>query len=481
MGGRSKKLYKCLIKDNTPLVQRSRMALLLIGSTGNGKSTLGNFLIDPDDDHIFGDNGVEQTFPTSRSNVPETKSVSTATFRHEGQTFTVVDTPGLNEDDWKEDFSHMIDIVKKLRTVESVRACVFCVKFESRIDAQYKATIEYYSKLLPALFEGNVVIVMTDFSTDDRSVKMRQKRHIDEEEMKENAKDAIKRFAKLSFDPQLFTIDCQPKDENEQETSLVTRKAILDYSATLSIVSAEVLCVAKTDYIKQMDERECIVIEGKISGYKERLHEVNKPSQMLIEIINDKQLEKLNLEKELIRLKEDLNIKDCGELIIAEHRDVSRGWKFFKWLREDVDIVSEWKIDDVDTWTNGRCEWREVDRKPKRYIAQVKGKFMRGVHASVTLKTAKRNKYYLEVATLRGKITAKEALVRTIEDFLAVLQTTHTGFEGVLKDLERHIDECSKQLISLSSNYMTLEEAHSRLSAYQMMSLASKLSTLTAQ
>ena len=453
------------------------MALLLIGSTGNGKSTLGNFLIDPDDDHIFG----TQTFPTSKSNVPETKSVNTATFQHEEQTFTVIDTPGLNENDWQEDFSHMIDIVEKLRTVESVRACIFCVKFESRIDAQYKATIEYYSKLLPTLFEGNVVIVMTHFSTDDRSVKMRQKRHIDEEQMKENTKDAIKRFADLSFDPQLFTIDCQPEDEKEHETSLVTRKAILDYSATLDVVSVEVLRVAKTDYIKQMDEKKCVAMEGKISGYKQRLHEVNKPCQEIIDTINDKKLEKLDLEKELIRLKEDLNIKDCDELITAEHRDVSRGWKIFRWLKENVDIVSEWKIDDVDTWTNGRCEWREVDRKPKRYIAQVKGKFMRGVYASVTLKTAKRNKYALEVATLRGKITAKETLVKTIEEFLDFLRKTHTGFKVVIEDLERHIDECSKELISLASNYMTLEEAHSRLSTDGMtlLSLASKLSVAT--
>ena len=38
------------------------MSILLIGSTGNGKSTLGSFLVNPEKEHIFGDN---QTFKTA--------------------------------------------------------------------------------------------------------------------------------------------------------------------------------------------------------------------------------------------------------------------------------------------------------------------------------------------------------------------------------------------------------------------------------
>ncbi len=44
---------------------------LLIGSTGNGKSTLGNFLIDPADRNIFD----EQLFRTARDSRPETQNV----------------------------------------------------------------------------------------------------------------------------------------------------------------------------------------------------------------------------------------------------------------------------------------------------------------------------------------------------------------------------------------------------------------------
>ena len=48
------------------------MAVLLVGSIGNGKSTLGNFLLNPHEDHIF---GKKQTFKTAQTSRPETQHV----------------------------------------------------------------------------------------------------------------------------------------------------------------------------------------------------------------------------------------------------------------------------------------------------------------------------------------------------------------------------------------------------------------------
>lgn len=151
------------VKKETAISKKKKtVSLLMIGSTGNGKSTLGNFLLNPDDDHITGDN---QAFKTAQTNVPQTQKVDTKTFLHKESFFTVVDTPGLNESDDK-DLEHMIDIIKLLQTMKSVGACVLCTKFDAKIDAQYRATIAYYRKLLPELFEKNVVVVMTSFATD---------------------------------------------------------------------------------------------------------------------------------------------------------------------------------------------------------------------------------------------------------------------------------------------------------------------------
>ena len=145
-------------------------AILLIGSTGHGKSTLGNFLLNPEKEHIT----QNQTFPIARSNKPETQFVKIGVLedRNGNPLLQVIDTPGLNEGA-EDDLSHMIQIVKILQYVQSVSAGILCVKFDSKIDTQFKATIGYYRDFLPELFEANILIVMTNFAEDDDAVEMR--------------------------------------------------------------------------------------------------------------------------------------------------------------------------------------------------------------------------------------------------------------------------------------------------------------------
>lgn len=161
------------------------MAVLLIGSTGSGKSTLGNFLIDPDD------SSSTPAFAVATDNKPMTKSTKVAdvpiTATRDIENFTgekalvIIDTPGLNESK-SEDLLHMKDIIERLNKVKRIKACVFVVKFSAKIDQQYKDTIDYYSQLLPDLFKSNVLVVVTDYQTDKRSEAMRKRQRINVEE-----------------------------------------------------------------------------------------------------------------------------------------------------------------------------------------------------------------------------------------------------------------------------------------------------------
>ena len=140
--------------EAVPLLPLVEMALLLIGSTGNGKSTLGNFLLmDPSDSHTK-----KPKFRMARANKPETQEVTYEEFLHtDDRTYRVIDTPGLNESPVK-DVIHMCSLVKALNdpNLQGVTACLLCVKFNSKIDAQYKDTVGNAVGSFSWLFWSNV-------------------------------------------------------------------------------------------------------------------------------------------------------------------------------------------------------------------------------------------------------------------------------------------------------------------------------------
>ena len=279
------------------------MAILLIGSTGNGKSTLGNFLIDQTKEVIFD----KQIFKTAKTNLPETQNVSLATFKDKssGKTLTVIDTPGLN-DSAVRDLEHMIQIVESLQKVGKVLAFIFVVKFDSKIDAQYKSTVQYYSKLLPPLSKGNVIIVMTDYATDRRSQILRKKQGIDVDKIKRNALRGVVESGSLAYEPSLFTIDCLPLTDEEQRSNLVVREAIVSKIVSQIPLNFTELKVLKTASLKNEDKLKIKVYEGEKRVYNARLEDTNtraKETRMkMFQKLNDVTRQEMELQILHLRL-----------------------------------------------------------------------------------------------------------------------------------------------------------------------------------
>ena len=212
------------------------MALLLIGSTGNGKSTFGNFLLDSV--QLQESDSAEQTFKTATCNLPETRHVTKCSrvvnySECQKLDLTVIDTPGLSEMGMEQ----MLQIAEELQVIDLVRACVIVVKFENKIDTQYKQTLKHYRDLFPSLFERNIVVVMTGYAADEKSKKRRKQQGIDEYQVVANVKKEIMENGRMSYDPRIFLIDCVPIDKEELETAVENRDTILEYIACLLYTS----------------------------------------------------------------------------------------------------------------------------------------------------------------------------------------------------------------------------------------------------
>ena len=440
------------------------MALLLIGSTGNGKSTLGNFLVDPNESHVFAE---KTKFRMARSNMPETQDVTYGDFRCGDRTFRVIDTPGLNESPAK-DLFHMTSLIMALNdpNLQGVSACLLCVKFNSKIDDQYIATVKYYSRLLPSLFEGNVLIIMTEFMTDDRTEKLRKIRQVDVERVMMDTANKIKETAELAYTPPLFAIDCLPMDKEERKCSLRVRSALLDYIQLLTPVNTTSLQVEKTKYLSELDDKKVHEILGEIGGYNEKLKEANQAATDVLTKIEEHQREILEINGNIANTVSELAVKDSTDLVVANSWSLSKQSKTLVSLDEKFDIPSKWKIDEVRMWTNVSSEiadWKNVQQSDYSVSGSLQGHYMGRLHASVTLHTKIQRKYATEIDRKNKELAELNQELTEMREQLQECYKQHEKYKKDIELLETYIDQRKNEIGKLRLCRMNTNEAMKRV------------------
>ena len=438
------------------------MAVILIGSTGNGKSTLGNFLVNPDKNHIFGEH---QTFETARTNLPQTQEVKKAPIRandHMDSSLSVIDTPGIFEDEDK-DIEHMINIIRVLHSVGEVRACILVVKFSSKVDTPYKASIRYYSKLLPGLFESNLVVVMTDYACDERSTNLRKLQGIDEEQIKKNIFTEIVNVCGVSRTPKLVTIDCLPMSKDEFDVNLETRKEILNHIITFQSVSTKDLKVAKTDPIIAADRLTIAQLEGEVSAFDASLEKAIACAYSAHTEVEQSMKKIKNIKVDIDTVREEHDYLNTKELVEDECWSVNIRWRWFKILSRNFEVTSKWPIRDIKYWTNGKCRWTRQE-KITDYCVQgrVKSKCNRSLHARVIVEVYKSDKHGDEISALEQDLVTKRGSLEDAEEKLEKSQQKHTRLNEEIVTLKMDIDSRKDKITRLSSDYLTMEECLER-------------------
>ena len=448
------------------------MTLLLIGSTGMGKSTLGNYLIDPSEEHT--NPGLRQTFKTAESNQPETKHIQVASVKAY-KNMKVMDTPGLN-DDHQFDIYHMAMLVGKLQQFQRITSCAIVIKFQTKIDAQFCSTIRYYSKLLPQLFENNVFIVMTDFQEGETAHKRRQRMGID---VKKNTKTIVREIRKLAnmmYNPTVFRIDCLPIDDESSQYNANVRSCILDYVFTRQTsIDVTNLKVCKSDYVKQKDEAAIAVLNGNLEGYTERLIEMEKGAEELVRDIESDFAQLNKNEESLTRKKIRLRQLNTEDLVTIKQYNFSHEWSISKDIHH-IDYLSEKPIKDVEEWSQGNVEWEvHVNTDDNRVTGKLTIYPFRRSFASLAIKTFRKLENQRDIVRLETDISDLKANIEKLSAQLKERQEESGVYAAEVEALNQKIISLNKEKEKYFTDYMTLEEAIERANSYGISDLENSL------
>lgn len=377
---------------------------------------------------------------------------------------TIIDTPGLNEGP-KEDIKHMINIVEKLQQQEKIQAVIFVVKFNAKIDQQYRDTIKYFSQLRPSLFSNNSIIIMTDYLTDQYSILRRQHQKMDGEKIISNVKEEIKKCCGIWYDPIVLALDCLPlpHDHEEVAKSKQMRNVILSLIFSQRSVSTKDIQIAKTKSILDEDAKFIRQYQGEIEGYNARLKQVNKELEAVLTEVQEKRTIISSIDRKLDNYEKRLKEKDSDDLITARVWSIDSTWKWFRRIKSNFEINSEWDIVHVEQWDNGHCTWKNIVKEDKKVSGVARGHFMRRLYARVTLVTTKKLKYADDIKKIKQSSELKREKQAKAEKELQEKCDASKDMEDTIKDLTAFIKDREKLMSQYSNEVMTLEEAHEKM------------------
>ena len=139
--------------------------LLIVGSTGVGKSSLANSICR------------KKHFKTSSGLASETSKVTCLVTNFNGdpskQKVIIIDIPGIG-DSQNRDTKHIQETVNCVRTIGYVHNFLIVINSQNpRFDEQLQTTIKLYIDMFSDKFFSNVQICLTRFKTDQTSIQER--------------------------------------------------------------------------------------------------------------------------------------------------------------------------------------------------------------------------------------------------------------------------------------------------------------------
>jgi predicted GTPase len=344
-------------KDSILRLDRSVRNILLIGASQNGKSALANFLASglstrKNKSCAFTvGTGIKactkemksETASWTRKYLPkeaQTKAIITnkkEAIKHEKTAqyqFRIIDTPGIGDSDKVMEERNMTMLYRELKRMrdsgEQLSLALLVVKFPPFLDANYEANIRFYQKMLPAIMQRNVMLVITAVKNDEDWL---EEHKVGGKHPEQTIEEVVTWVTKmLGKDTSMRTVMLNslflPNTADEAD-ALEARESIFEDCVNLPSVPLNDLRLPKTSMRLVNDAKALERLDGTKKGLLEGIVLAQKQMAGAAEIIQKYLTEISALNAQLAKIEDKIHDMDNAKLCEIHSQTFTDGWHFF--------------------------------------------------------------------------------------------------------------------------------------------------------